>query len=86
VRLLEQLADETPSRLVVLLGARSTEGPCFAGSRLSNPAAWDVHRAKVFGRCEATTGIAPFERLVAQVMTQEPYRSARRVLWVVDHA
>ena len=44
-------------------------------------AAWDVHRAKVFGRCEATTGIAPFERLVAQVMSQEPYRSARRVFW-----
>jgi hypothetical protein len=48
-------------------------------------AAWDVHRAKVFGRCEATTGIAPFERLVTQVMTQEPYRSARRVFWVVDN-
>jgi len=48
-------------------------------------AAWDVHRAKVFGRCEATTGIAPFDRLVAQVMTHEPYRSARRVFWVVDN-
>jgi DDE superfamily endonuclease len=48
-------------------------------------AAWDVHRAKVFGRCEATTGIAPFERLVAQVMAQEPYRSARRVFWIVDN-
>ena len=48
-------------------------------------AAWDVHRAKVFGRCEPTTGIAPFARLVAQVMTQEPYRSARRVFWVVDN-
>ena len=48
-------------------------------------AAWDVHRAKVFGRCEPTTGIAPFERLVAQVMTQEPYRSARRVFWIVDN-
>lgn len=33
-------------------------------------AALDVHRAKVFGRCEATTGIAPFERLVDQVMSQ----------------
>ncbi len=33
----------------------------------------DVHRAKVFGRCEASTGIAPFERLVAQVMAQPPY-------------
>ena len=48
-------------------------------------AAWDVHRAKVFGRCEATTGLAPFGRLVAQVMAQEPYRSARRVFWIVDN-
>ena len=48
-------------------------------------AAWDVHRARVFGRCERTTGIAPFARLVAQVMRQEPYRSARRVFWVVDN-
>ena len=48
-------------------------------------AAWDVRRAKVFGRCEAKTGIAPFERLVAQVMNQEPYRSARRVFWIMDN-
>jgi hypothetical protein len=48
-------------------------------------AAWDVHHAKVFGRCEAATGIAPFERLVAQVMAHEPYRSARRVFWIVDN-
>jgi DDE superfamily endonuclease len=48
-------------------------------------AAWDVHRAKLFGRCERKTGIAPFERLVAQVMRQQPYRSARRVFWVVDN-
>ena len=48
-------------------------------------AAWDVHRAKVFGRCEPKTGIAPFDRLVAQVMSQEPYRSARRVFWIVDN-
>ena len=48
-------------------------------------AAWDVHRAKVFGRCETTTGSAPFERLVGQVMRQEPYRSARRVFWIVDN-
>jgi hypothetical protein len=48
-------------------------------------AAWDVHRARLFGRCERTTGIAPFERLVAQVMGQEPYRSARCVFFVVDN-
>lgn len=49
-------------------------------------AAWDVHRAKLFGRCEPTSGIAPFDALVAQVMAQEPYASARRVFWIVDNA
>jgi hypothetical protein len=48
-------------------------------------AAWDVHRAKLFGRCERKTGIVPFRRLVAQVMRQQPYRSARRVFWIVDN-
>jgi hypothetical protein len=48
-------------------------------------AAWDVRRAKIFGRCEATTGIAPFDRLVEDVMGQEPYRSARRVFWIFDN-
>ena len=48
-------------------------------------AAWDVRGAEVFGRCEERTGIAPFERLVEQVMRQEPYRSARRVFWVLDN-
>lgn len=48
-------------------------------------AAYDVHRAKVFGRCEDTTGIVPFGQLVEQVMTTEPYASARRVFWVVDN-
>ncbi len=47
--------------------------------------AWDVHRAKLFGRCEARTGIASFDRLVSDVMEQEPYRSAKRVFWVVDN-
>ncbi|EQD33510.1 transposase, partial [mine drainage metagenome] len=48
-------------------------------------AALDVHRAKVFGRCEPTTGIDPFARLVAQVMAQPPYRDARRVFWIMDN-
>ena len=55
------------------------------GGAVAYLAAYDVHRARVFGRCEDTTGIAPFERLVAQVMTQEPYQSADRVFWVVDN-
>jgi transposase len=55
------------------------------GGALAYLAAWDVHQAKLYGRCEATTGIDPFGRLVAQVMTCEPYASAKRVFWVVDN-
>jgi hypothetical protein len=55
------------------------------GGALAYLAVCDVHRAKVFGRCEATSGIAPFMRLVDDVMGSEPYRSARRVFWVVDN-
>jgi len=55
------------------------------GGALAYLAAWDVHRAKVLGRCEPTTGIEAFGRLVDQVMTTEPYASARRVFWVVDN-
>ncbi len=55
------------------------------GGALAYIAAWDVHRAKIFGRCEPTTGIAPFGRLVDEVMSQPPYCTARRVFWVVDN-
>jgi hypothetical protein len=48
-------------------------------------AAWDVRRGYIMGRCEAKTGIASFGRLVEQVLTQEPYRSAQRLFWVVDN-
>ena len=48
-------------------------------------AAWDVRRARVYGRLEAKSGIQPFDRLVEQVMTQEPYRSAKRVFWIMDN-
>ena len=57
------------------------EAEYFRGGSLAYLAAWDVHRAKVFGRCEQTTGIDPFDRLVDQVMTTEPYATARRVFW-----
>jgi hypothetical protein len=55
------------------------------GGALAYLAAWDVHRGRLMGRCETTTGIVPFGRLVEQVMTQEPYASARRVFWIVDN-
>lgn len=55
------------------------------GGALSYLAALDVGRMKIFGRCEERTGIAAFDRLVAQVMSQEPYHSALRVFWIVDN-
>jgi DDE superfamily endonuclease len=55
------------------------------GGALAYLAAWDVHQARLFGCCEPTTGIAPFGRLVTQVMTTAPYASAKRVYWVVDN-
>ena len=55
------------------------------GGALAYLAAWDVRRGGVIGRCDATTGIVAFGRLVDQVMQQEPYRRAPRVFWVVDN-
>lgn len=55
------------------------------GGALAYLAAWDVHRARLFGRCELHPGIAAFDRLVAEVMAQPPYRTARRVFLVVDN-
>lgn len=57
----------------------------FRGGAWVYLAAWDVHRAKVFGRCEFENGIAPVDRLVNEVMGQEPYKSARRVFWIMDN-
>lgn len=54
------------------------------GGAWSYLAAYDVHRARIFGRLEQSNGIAPFHRLVADVMRREPYASAYRVFWIVD--
>jgi hypothetical protein len=48
-------------------------------------AALDVHRAKLFGLCDHKTGIRPFDRLVDQFMSQDPYKKARRVFLIVDN-
>ena len=64
---------------------RKVEFEYVRGGTLAYFAAYDVHRAKVLGAIAPKTGIAPFEELVAQVMSTEPYASARRVFWVVDN-
>jgi DDE superfamily endonuclease len=55
------------------------------GGALQYLAAWDVRRGHVMGRCEPKTGIAPFGRLVKQVLAEEPYRSSERLFWIVDN-
>ena len=64
---------------------RRVEFEYVRGGTLAYLAALDVHHATVIGQCAATTGIVPFGDLVEQVMTREPYASARRVFWVVDN-
>lgn len=48
-------------------------------------AAWDVHRARLFGNVVSKISIPAFDEVVSRVMSDEPYRSARRVFWVVDN-
>jgi transposase len=55
------------------------------GGAVAYLAAYDVHHARVFGQCAPSTGITPFMALVEQVMTTEPYMSAKRVFWIVDN-
>ena len=48
-------------------------------------AAWDVRRARLFDRCAPKDGIEPFDQLVEQFMSVEPYSKAQRVFVVVDN-
>ena len=64
---------------------RRVEFEYTRGGTLAYFAAYDVHRAQVIGATAPTTGIEPFTDLVTQVMTTQPYASARRVFWVVDN-
>jgi len=48
-------------------------------------AAWDVRRAKIFDHCAPKDGIVPFDELVEQFMSVEPYSKAQRVFVIVDN-
>jgi len=48
-------------------------------------AARDVRNARIWGHMEHRSGIESFNRLVEDVMRQEPYASAKRVFWIVDN-
>ena len=71
---------------------RRVEHEYKRGGAVQYLAAWDVRRGRVMGRCEATTGINAFGRLVEQVMEDPEYRSPggrsdvrSQVFWVVDN-
>ena len=64
---------------------RRVEFEYTRGGTLAYLAAYDVHHARVIRLIAPKTGIQPFTHLVEQVMTTEPYASARRVFWVVDN-
>ncbi len=44
-----------------------------------------MHRARLFGNVISKISIPAFDEVVSRVMSDEPYRSARRVFWVVDN-
>lgn len=48
-------------------------------------AALDVHQPRLIGRCEDKSGIEPFDRLLEQVMREQPYCCAKRVFLIVDN-
>jgi hypothetical protein len=48
-------------------------------------AGWDARRAKLFDRCAPKDGIVPFDQLVEQFMSVEPYSKAQRVFVIVDN-
>ena len=52
--------------------AASIEHEYERGGALHYLAAWDVRRGDVMGRCEPTTGMEPFGRLVKQVLAEDP--------------
>jgi len=65
--------------------SRRVEFEYTRGGTLAYMAAYDIHHARVFGQIAPKTGIEPFTQLVAEVMTTEPYASAKHVYWVVDN-
>jgi hypothetical protein len=65
--------------------ARRVESEYDRKGALQYLAFWDVHRGTVLGRCEAKTGIAPFGRLVDDVLASSIYAKANRLFFIVDN-
>ena len=55
------------------------------GGTLAYLAAWDVHHARIFGRCQPKRVIEAMPARPEKVMSTEPYASAKTVFWIVDN-
>ena len=55
------------------------------GGALCYLAGWDVKHARIFDRCAPKDGIQPFDALVEQFMSAQPYSKAQRVFVIVDN-
>jgi len=55
------------------------------GGALQYPAARDVRRGYVAGRCETRNGIRPFNRPIRQVVATEPHSSADNIFLITDN-
>ena len=55
------------------------------GGALAYVAALDVHRARIIGRCESRANIGAFDRLLADIMSRQPYCSAKRIFLIIDN-
>jgi DDE superfamily endonuclease len=64
---------------------RRVEHEYERGGALCYLAAWDARRAKLFDRCATKDGIVPFDKLVEQFMSAEPYSKAQRVFVIADN-
>jgi transposase len=74
-----------PRRPLAPGGPRRVESDYRRGGTCCYLAAMDACSGHVMGVVDQTCGIAPFDRLVGEVMGQEPYASAERVFWVADN-
>jgi len=78
-------ARQHPSRAAKPGGGQLVEHEYERKGALCYLAGWDVRRARLFDRCAPADGIHPFDTLVEQFMSIEPYSKAQRVFVIVDN-
>ena len=72
-----------PPNPVPSAGSASSTSTSATAHCATSPPGTPRH-AKLFDRCEEKDGIVPFDKLVEQFMSVEPYNKARRVFVIVE--